>query len=100
MAQGRNARLDESLGMRRGKESGKMQSYKARRDESRGMSDKSRGTYPRGAMGPTFDIKDNTQEGEVRRLPTSEAERYDMGRVRKYTCGSKGYPAEAWDYKY
>jgi hypothetical protein len=36
--QGYNARKDESLGMRRGKESTKKQSYKDRRDESRGMS--------------------------------------------------------------
>lgn len=35
--QGYNARLDESLGMRRGKESGKKQSMKDRRDESKGM---------------------------------------------------------------
>ena len=34
--QGYNARLDESLGMRRGKESTKKQSMKARRDESYG----------------------------------------------------------------
>jgi hypothetical protein len=32
-----NSRLDESLGMRDGKESTKSQSYKSRRDESRGM---------------------------------------------------------------
>ena len=31
------ARMDESLGMRRGKEAKKKQSYKARRDESMGM---------------------------------------------------------------
>ena len=36
--QGDNDRLDESLGMRRGKESTKTQSYKSRRDESRGAS--------------------------------------------------------------
>ena len=36
--QGMAARMDESLGMRDGKESGKMQSYKDRRDESRGAS--------------------------------------------------------------
>lgn len=35
--QSRNSRLDESLGMRRGKESKKKQSMKDRRDESRGM---------------------------------------------------------------
>ena len=36
--QGANARLDESLGERRGKESTKSQSFKSRRDESRGAS--------------------------------------------------------------
>ena len=35
--QGYNARLDESLGARRGAESTKSQSLKARRDESKGM---------------------------------------------------------------
>ena len=35
--QGANDRLDESLGMRRGKEATKSQSMKSRRDESRGM---------------------------------------------------------------
>lgn len=95
--QGYNSRLDESLGMRRGKESSKKQSYKDRRDESRGMRDRGdRG----GSMGSVFNLKDNMQEGEIHHLPTSEAERYDMGRVEKYTCGSKGYSAEAWDYKY
>ncbi|HBR70985.1 TPA: hypothetical protein DIC20_00935 [Candidatus Dependentiae bacterium] len=34
--QGYNARLDESLGMRRGKEAMKSQSEKSRRDESKG----------------------------------------------------------------
>ena len=34
--QGANARLDESLGMRDGKESTKTQSDKSRRDESKG----------------------------------------------------------------
>ena len=35
--QSANSRLDESLGARRGKESTKSQSFKSRRDESRGM---------------------------------------------------------------
>ena len=35
--QGANARLDESLGDRDGKESTKTQSFKDRRDESRGV---------------------------------------------------------------
>ena len=37
---GYNDRLDESLGMRRGKEADKKQSMKDRRDESRGMKKK------------------------------------------------------------
>ena len=35
--QGYKSRLDESLGMRKGKESKKKQSMKSRRDESEGM---------------------------------------------------------------
>ena len=38
--QGYNAKLDESLGMRKGEESGKKQSMKSRRDESKGMAKK------------------------------------------------------------
>jgi hypothetical protein len=38
--QSKNARLDESLGMRRGKESAHKQSYASRRDESRGAKKK------------------------------------------------------------
>jgi len=34
------AKMDESLGMRKGKESTKKQTYKDRRDESKGMSKK------------------------------------------------------------
>jgi len=41
--QSKSSRLDESLGMRRGKESTKKQSYKSRRDESRGMKKAMRG---------------------------------------------------------
>jgi hypothetical protein len=36
--QGPNARLDESLGERRGAEATKTQSFKSRRDESRGAT--------------------------------------------------------------
>lgn len=35
--QSKASKMDESLGMRRGKESTKKQSYKSRRDESEGM---------------------------------------------------------------
>ena len=44
--QGYNARLDESLGMRDGKESGKEQSYHDRRDESKGEHEKGEGEHP------------------------------------------------------
>ena len=40
--QGANARMDESLGERRGKESTKSQSMKSRRNESRGARKPSR----------------------------------------------------------
>ena len=47
--QGKNDRLDESLGARRGKESTKSQSYKSRRNESRGSTKKkSMGVATRG----------------------------------------------------
>ena len=92
MAQGMNARLDESLGMRRGKESSKMQSYKDRRDESRGARRGKSG-------GSVFNLKDGTQASEVKKMST-DTEKYDMGRIRPYSSGSKGYPAEAWNYKY
>lgn len=36
----KNAKMDESLGMRKGKEADKMQSYKDRRDESKGAMKK------------------------------------------------------------
>lgn len=38
--QSKASKLDESLGMRRGKESSKKQSMKSRRDESKGASKK------------------------------------------------------------
>lgn len=92
MAQGNNDRLDESLGMKRGKESTKMQSFKDRRDESRGARRGKEG-------GSVFSLKDNTQASEVKKVPT-DSEKYDMGRVKPYSSGSKGYPAEAWNYEY
>lgn len=96
MAQGYNDRLDESLGMRRGKESGKTQSYKSRRDESRGMK---KAMKAEKHSGGTFNLKDGAQEGDVRQINTN-TEQYDIGRIKPYKCGSKGYPAEAWNYKY
>ena len=48
--QGYNARLDESLGARRGAESTKTQSLKARRDESKG-AERSKGRRAYAAVG-------------------------------------------------
>lgn len=95
MAQGYNARLDESLSMRNGKESSKMQSYKDRRDESRGMKKPMKSESRSGS----FNLRDGAQEGDVRDINTN-SEQYDINRVRPYSCGSKGYPSEAWNYKY
>lgn len=94
--QSRSDRMDESLGMRRGKESTKTQSYKSRRDESRGMK-KSMKAESYGGKG--FNLTDGMQSGIVKSINTN-SEQYDLGRVQKYKCGSKGYPAEAWNYKY
>lgn len=64
--QSKNDRLDESLGERRGKESGKKQSYTSRRDESRGMKGKDYGhdgkDHPSRHMG----------HGEFANMPTKE----------------------------
>ena len=90
--QGYDDRMDESLGMRDGKESGKKQSYKDRRDESRGM----RKSKDRGGV---FDLRDGEQAPSVKHVPT-DSEQYDMDRVRYESVGSKGYPAEAWNYEY
>jgi len=94
--QGRNDRLDESLGMRRGPERDKMQSYKDRRDESRGMS---KGDYKEGKGSMSFNIPDNRQSGEVRKISTN-SEQYDLNRIKPYKGGSKGYPSEAWNYQW
>ena len=83
--QGYNARLDESLGMRRGPEKGMKQSYKARRDESRGMRDKS------GVMG---------HEKAPMSCDAFAAQRADLGRIQPDYQGNRGYPRQAWEYKY
>ncbi len=105
MAQSRKDRMDESLGMRRGAERDFKQSYKSRRDESMGAErmmnrrEKMRGDRS-GMMGRgKFDVPDNQQAWEVRKVNTN-SEQYDTNRIRPYSDGSKGYPAEAWNYKY
>lgn len=85
-------RMDESLGMRRGKESMKAQTYSARRDESMGMKESRMDSK-------MFNVKDNQQAWEVRKINTN-SEQYDLDRIKPYSNGSKGYPEEAWNYKY
>ena len=48
--QGYNSRMDESLGMRRGKESSMSQGYKDRRDESKGMTKDMKGIMGHASM--------------------------------------------------
>ena len=97
MKQGYDDRMDESLGMRDGKESDKSQSYSDRRDESRGMrKSKDRKSKDRGGV---FNLRDGEQAATVKNVPT-DSEQYDMGRMRYESVGSKGYPAQAWDYEY
>jgi len=71
--QGYADRKDESLGMKDGKESMKMQSYKSRRKESYGM-DK--------VMG---------HDKAPKKCDPFAAQKKEMNR---------GYPAQAYDYKY
>lgn len=63
----------------------KMDKYFARPKESRG------------AKG--FNLKDNVQAGEMRHL-SANSEQSDMGRMRYDSCGSKGYPSQAFAYDY
>lgn len=78
--QGYNSRMDESLGMRNGRESGMKQSYKDRRDESRGV-----------------------QKPEVGRASPEGSFMGQYKRVQPIDYGPgnrKGYSPMAWDYHY
>jgi len=39
-------------------------------------------------------IKDNTQASPVKSINTN-SEQYDLGKIKKYSAGSKGYPSPA-----
>ena len=41
-----------------------------------------------------INIKDNTQASPVKSIKTN-SEQYDLGKIKKYSCGSKGYPSQA-----
>jgi len=44
--------------------------------------------------GKGFNLKDNTQASPVKGINTM-SQKYDMGKCKYYTDGTKGYPAEA-----
>lgn len=46
------------------------------------------------SYGKGFNLKDNTQASAVKGIKTM-AQKYDMGRMKKYSDGSKGYPSQA-----
>lgn len=44
--------------------------------------------------GKGFSIKDNTQDSPVKDISTN-SEKYDMGRCKYHSDGTKGYPSQA-----
>lgn len=60
-------------------------------------SGKSRYASPPKGSAPK--LKDGTQDGSVYGIPTN-SEKYDMGRMKYDSVGSKGYPKQAFDYDY
>jgi len=46
--------------------------------------------YPSGG----FNLQDNTQASPVKSIPTM-SEKYDMGKMKYHSDGTKGYPSEA-----
>ena len=65
-------------------------------DESKGMK---KAMKSESKSGGSLNIKDNTQSGEVRSV-RADSEQYDISKIKPYKVGSKGYSAEAWNYKY
>lgn len=94
MKQGYNSRLDESLGMRNGKESSKSQDYKSRRDESRGMAASNNDKYMPKGMDKT--IKSTDKRTMSVNVPCGEG----FSQVKPFKQGDLGYPKQAFDYKY
>lgn len=87
-------RMDESLGMRRGKESTKMQSYKDRRHESMGMKDPHKRHYDSTMNSPRYmerhEMPYHHYEG------TYDMMRHDVGKtvVHDWKCPADAYPME------
>lgn len=80
--QGYSDRKDESMSMRNGKESGKMQSFKSRRDESYGMGK---------IMG---------HEKQPKKCDAFAAQKSDMSKLDMMPSSNRGHPSQAYDYKY
>lgn len=98
MKQGYNDRLDESLGMRNGPARSMKQDYKARRDESRGMKQyeanmKNERYMPKGMKKKVMGHDKAPNEINV---PCGQG----FKEVKPFHDGNKGYPSQAFDYKY
>ena len=76
--------MDERFGMKDGPARMKKQGYKARRDESYGMRDM-------GVM---------KHEKKPMKCNAFAAQKADMGRVQREPMNNRGYPQQAFDYKY
>jgi hypothetical protein len=82
--QGYADRMDERLGMKDGPARMKKQNYKDRRDESYGMKNM-------GVMG---------HDKKPMKCDPFAAQKKDMGRVQREPMNNRGYPKQAFDYKY
>lgn len=96
--QGYNDRMDERLGMKDGAEKYKMQSYKDRRDESRGMAKadvkaKNERYMPKGMKDK---VMGHDKAPKKCNVPVGEG----FKEVKPFHDGNKGYPKQAFDYKY
>lgn len=83
--QGYADRKDESLGMRKGPARDMKQNYKDRRDESYGMK------REMGVMG---------HEKKPMKCNAFAAQKSDLGRLNREPMKNRGYPEQAFDYKY
>lgn len=96
--QGYNDRLDENLAMRNGKEKDMKQSYKDRRDESRGMKKYEANMKNEKYMPNNMKEKVMGHEKQPMNIKIPEGQGYSE--VKPYKPGMKGYPKEAYNYKY
>ncbi|NGX36875.1 MAG: hypothetical protein K1000chlam2_00020 [Chlamydiae bacterium] len=97
--QGYNDRMDERLGMKNGADKYMDQSYKARRNESRGMA-KSESNY----ANEKYMEKGMAGSGKVMGHDKSPSKvglmvGYGFKEIKPFHEG-KGYPKQAYDYKY